>query len=54
METRLYNIVKNKNATKLTKFIIETFHKILLDKISFVTIKRPVHFLWAIEFLNNF
>ena len=54
METRLYNIFKSEHATKLTKFIIESSYKILVDKILFVTIKRPMHFLWPIEFLNNF
>ena len=52
METRLYNIFKSKNATNMTKPIIESFYKVLLDKILFVTIKQPVHFLWAVEFLT--
>ena len=54
METRLYNIFKSKNATKLTKPIIESSYKVQLDKILFVTIKRPVHFLWAVESLTTF
>ena len=48
METRLYNIFKSKNATKLTKPIIESSYKVQLDNILFVTIKQPVHFLWAV------
>ena len=48
METRLYNIFKSKNATKLTKPIIESSYKVQLDNILFVTTKQPVHFLWAV------
>ena len=54
METRLYNIFKSKNATKLTKPIIESSYEVLLNKVLFVTIKRPVHSLWAVEFLTTF
>ena len=54
METRLYNIFKRKNDTKLTKPIIESSYEVLLDKILFVTIKHPVHFLWAVELLTTF
>ena len=54
METRLYNIFKSKNATKLTKNIIESPYKVLLDEIWFNTINRPVHFLWAVELLTTF
>ena len=54
METRLYNIFKSRSATKLTKSVIESSYKILLDKNLFVTIKRPVHFLLAVEFLTTF
>ena len=54
METRLYNTFKSKNATKMTKPIIESSYKVLLGKILFVTIKRPVDFLWAVEFLTAF
>ena len=52
--TRLYNIFKSKNAMKLTKPLIESSYKVLLDKILFVTIKQPVSFLWAVEFLATF
>ena len=54
METRLYNIFKSKNATKLTKTIIESPYKVLLDEILFNTIKPPVHFLLAVELLTTF
>ena len=54
IETRLYNIFKRKNATKLTKPIIESPYKVLLDKILFVTIKWPMHFVWAAELLTTF
>ena len=37
----------------MTKPIIESPYKVLLDKILFVTIKQPVHFLWAVEFLTT-
>ena len=40
METRLHNIFESKNATKLTKPIIESSYKVLLDKILFVTINQ--------------
>ena len=52
METRLYNIFKSKNATKLTKPTIQSSYKVLLDKNLFVAIKRPVHFSWAVECEN--
>ena len=42
MEMRFF---KSKNATKMTKPIIESSCKVLLDKISFIIIKRTVHFL---------
>ena len=54
IEARLYNIFKRKNATKLTKPIIASLYKVLLDKILFVTIKRPVYILWAFELLTAF
>ena len=54
MEMRLYNIFKSKNATKLTKPIIESHYKVLLDKILFNNIKRTVHFFWAVELLTSF
>ena len=54
MEIRLHNILKRKNAMKLTKPIIENSYKVLLDKILFVTIKRPMNLLWAVEFLTTF
>ena len=45
METKFYNIVKSKNAMKMTKPIIKSYYKVLLDKILFIAIKRPLHFL---------
>ena len=54
METRLYRIFKSKKATNWTKSILESSYKFLLGTILFVTLKRPVHFLWAIEFLATF
>ena len=50
----MYNIFKSKNATKLTKTIIESSYKVLLDKSSFVTVKQSMPFLWAVEFLATF
>ena len=54
METRLYHIFKSKKATNWTKSILESSYKFLLGTILFVTLKRPVYFLWAIEFLATF
>ena len=54
METILQNIFKSKYAMKLTKPIIENSYKVLLDKTLFVTIKRPVNFLWVVEILATF
>ena len=45
METRLYNIFKTKKATKLAKSILKISFKVLLEKILFVTLRRPVLFL---------
>ena len=50
MKTRLYNIFKSKIATKFVKPIIESSYKVLLDKLLFVTIKRPVHFYGPLNF----
>ena len=54
IETRLCNIFKSKNARKLTKLIIESSYKVLLDSILFVSINSPLHFLWVVEFLTTF
>ena len=54
MERRLYNIFKSKNATKLSKPIIESHYKVLSDKILFNTIKRLVLSLWTVELLTTF
>ena len=54
MKTTLHNIFKSKIDTKLTNPIKENSYKVLLDKILFVTIKRPVHFLWTIQLLTTF
>ena len=51
METRLYNIFKSKNTTRLAKPILKSSYKVLLETILFVTLRRPVHFVWVIEFL---
>ena len=53
METRLYNIFKSKNVAKLTKAIIESSYKVVLDKI-LVIIKRPLYFLWSVGFFTTF
>ena len=54
METRLYNICKSKNATKLARPILLSSYKVLLEKILSVTLRQPVHFLRAVEFLATF
>ena len=50
MKTRLYNIFKSKIAANFVKPIIESSYKVLLDKLSFVTIKRPVYFYGPLIF----
>ena len=54
METRLYNIFKSKNATKLARPILESSYKVLLETILSVTIRQPVHFLQRVGFLATF
>ena len=39
---------------RLTKLILESSYKILLEVILFVTVEQPVHFLWVVEFLATF
>ena len=50
----LYNIFKCKNATKLANPILKNSYKVLLEAILFVTLRRPMHFLWVVEFLATF
>ena len=54
METKLYNIFKNKNTTNLTEPILKSSYKVLLEAVLYVTLRRPVYFLWAVEFLGAF
>ena len=54
METRLYNIFKSKNATKLARPILKSSYKVLLETILSVTLRQPVHFLRTVEFLATF
>ena len=54
METRLYNIFKSKNATKLARPIPKTSYKVLLETRLSVTLRQPVHFLGTVEFLATF
>ena len=54
METRLYNIFKSKNATKLARPILKSSYKVLLEAILSVTLRQPVHFLQTVEFLATF
>ena len=51
METRLYNIFKRQNATKLARPILKSSHKVLLETILSVTLRQPVHLLRTVEFL---
>ena len=54
METRLYNIFKSINASKLAKPILKSSNKVPLETILFMVLRRPVHFFWAVEFLATF
>ena len=51
METKLYNILEIKNAAKLARPILKSSYKVLLETILSVTLRQPVHFLRAVEFL---
>ena len=53
-ETKQY--LKNYNATKLTKTILESSYKVLLATSNLTALKRPVFLLRALEFnaTNNF
>ena len=45
---------KKKNTTKLTKPILESYYKFLLETILFVILKRTVYFLWAVKIFSYF
>ena len=53
METRLYNIFKSKNVTKLTNSIVESSYNFLLDTFK-TDLKLLAHFLWAVKLLATF
>ena len=44
METRLYNIFKTRNVTKLTKTFLESSYRVLQVAAKCKTLKQPVHF----------
>ena len=50
METRLYNILKTTNATKLIKNIIESTYKVVLGTYNLAEPTRPIYLLRAVEF----
>ena len=54
METRLFNIFKTANVTKLTKAILESSYRVLQVTSKWKTLKQPVYFLRAIEFWSTF
>ena len=45
---------KKKNTTKLTKHILESYYKFLLEASLFVILKRTVYFLWAVKIFSYF
>ena len=54
METRLSNIFKTTNVTKLTKVILESSYRVLQVTSKWKTLKQPVYFLRAVEFWPTF
>ena len=54
METRLFNIFKTANVTKLTKAILESSYRVLQVTSRWKTLKQPVYFLRAVEFWSTF
>ena len=54
MDTRLYNIFKSENATKLARPILKSSYKVLLETILSMTLNQPVHFLRTVEFSAAF
>ena len=54
METRLSNIFKTKNATNLTKVILESSYRVIQLTFKWKTLKQPVYFLKAVEFCPTF
>ena len=43
-----------KNTTRLTKHILESYYKFLLEASLFVILKRTVYFLWAVKIFSYF
>ena len=54
METRLPNIFKSTNVTKLTKFIVESSYTVLQVTSKWKTLKQPVYFNRAVELWSTF
>ena len=54
MDTRLYNIFKSENATKLARPILKSSYKVLLETILFMTCDPACAFLRTVEFLATF
>ena len=49
METRLFNIIKTTNLTKLTKVILESSYRVVKVISKWKTLKETVYFLKAVE-----
>ena len=54
METRLPNIFKSTNVTKLTKFIVESSYTVLQVTSKWKTLKQPVYVNRAVELWSTF
>ena len=54
METRLSNIFKTTNVTKLTKVILESSYRVLQVTSKWKTLKQPVYVLKGVEFWPTF
>ena len=50
METRLYNTLKTKNATKFINTILESTYKVVSDTYNLAVPMLPVFLLRAVEF----
>ena len=53
-KTRLCNIFKTTNTKTLIKAILESFYTILQTPWKATTLKQPIQFSWAVQFLATF
>ena len=54
MKTRLDNVFKSRNASKLAKPILKSSYKALSETILFAALRQHMRFLWAVRLLAIF